>query len=330
MTFASPLWLLLLPVVAILLWLDLKFGDRAGAAVGVSTLGGLAGLDDCLARAWRLARPFVRAAALVLLVLAMARPRQGVRPDERDILATDIMLCLDVSDSMRAEDFAPRNRITVAKQSAKEFIERRERDRIGLVLFAAVAMTESPLTTDYSALMGLLDQVDVGEIPRNRTAIGDGIVTAVARLGQTLAKSKVIILLTDGANNAGTTDPVTAAKTAHGLGIRIYAIGAGTPGGGTMTVNDPVFGQRRVKVADSLDEETLERIATATGGKYFRATNSAALREIFGEIDRLEKTDIKVREFSDYVERFEWFLLPGLLLLGLELLAGRLLLKWAP
>jgi Ca-activated chloride channel family protein len=330
MSFASPAWLLLLPLVGLLLWLDFRFGERAAAALGVSSLEGISALDDRLVRAWRRARPFIRAAGLTLLVLAMARPRQGVRADERDILATDIMLCLDVSDSMRAEDFAPRNRITVAKQAAKEFIEKRDRDRIGLVLFAAVAMTECPLTTDYSSLMGLLDAVDVGEIPQNRTAIGDGIVTATARLGQTQAKSKVIILLTDGANNAGATDPVTAARTAQGLGIRIYAIGAGTPGGGMLTVNDPVFGARRVKVADSLDEETLEKIATPTGGKYFRATNSRALYEIFGEIDRLEKTSLRVKEYSDFIERFEWFLIPGLLLLGLELAVGRLLLAGAP
>jgi Ca-activated chloride channel family protein len=287
-------------------------------------------IADWRAMGWYRSRDWLRLSGLCLLILALARPQQGLKSDERDMKVTDIFLCLDVSDSMRAEDFAPRNRITVAKESALRFVEKRKDDRIGLTVFAEVAMTQCPLTVDHDALAGLLEATDVGVVPQNRTAIGDGIAICVERLKSTPARSKVIVLLTDGANNAGAVDPMTAAKTAASFGIKIYAIGAGSPGGGYLTVQDPFFGARQVKVADTLDEETLTKVSTATGGKYFRATNAAALQSIFDEIDRMEKTDIKVKAYTEYLERFVFLLLPGILLIGLELGLGALIFRGIP
>lgn len=318
MIFASPAALWLLPPALVLLWYLHRFGRTSEAALGHSGLGSLAGLEPGLAKLWRRARNGLRAAGLILCILALARPQQGLRTDERDLAATDILLCLDGSDSMRAEDFAPKTRWDAAKDAALRFIERRDQDRLGLVLFGQFAVTQCPLTTDRNALAGLLAELEQGEVPGNRTAIGDGLALAVERLKATPAKSKVIILLTDGVNNAGSVDPVTAAKAAQAYGIKLYAIGAGARGGGYMTVRDPVFGARRVQVAADIDEETMEKISTATGGKYFRATDAKGLLTIFAEIDRMEKSDFRVRAFTEYLERFEWLLLPGLLLIALE------------
>ena len=330
MSFATPSALWLLPVVLVILWYRVRFGRRAEPALGYSIVTDLRALQSPAALLWSRARPWLRGGSLALFVIALARPQQGVRSDERDIQATDIMICLDVSDTMRAEDFAPKNRIEIAKEAAARFIAKRDHDRIGLAVFGRFAMTVCPLTTDYDALGGLLAEIAVGEVPANGTAIGDGLATCVERLKNTAAKSKVIILLSDGANNAGTLDPRTAAKTAAAYGIRIYAIGAGAPGGGYLTVQDPVFGARRVKFAEDLNDEELTKVATATGGQYFRATDTQGLYRIFGEIDRLEKTDLKVRSYTDYLERFEWLLLPALILLAAELAAGELLLKGVP
>lgn len=328
-TFASPGFLWLLLVVPVLVYV-MRFNRSRRPAVGYSALEPLRALADRKAAAWLWARDALRVATVAFLVLALARPQEGLKSDLQDIKATDMLLCLDVSDSMRAEDFTPKNRITVAKESAISFIERRRHDRIGLVVFAEAALTQCPLTVDHGALAGLLQGIEIGDIPPRRTAIGDGLAICVERLKATAARSKVIVLLTDGVNNAGTIDPVTAAQAAVSFGIKIYTIGAASPEGGYMTVQDPVFGTQRVKVADSLDEVTLTRIAEETGGKYFRATNARGLRQIFGEIDQMEKTDIKVRKFTEYLERFEWLLLPALLLAGLELALGQIVLRGIP
>jgi len=330
MSFGAPGWLWLLLVVPALVWLEHHNGRRAAPALGFPSLAELSELEDPVARWWRRIRPAARLVSLTLLILALARPQQGLKSDERDIQATDVMLCLDVSESMMAEDFGTQTRIAAAKEAARSFIEKRDHDRIGLAVFGQFAMTMCPLTVDYGALIGLLEQTAIGAVPGNRTAIGDGLATCVERLKNTPAKSKVIILLTDGANNAGTVDPVTAAKAAQSYGIKIYAVGAGAPGGGFVTMQDPMFGTRRVHVEADLDEEQLTRISTATGGQYFRVKNDRGLLEILAAIDKMEKTDLKVKSFTEYLERFEWVLLPGLLLAGAELLAGTLLFRGIP
>lgn len=329
MTFASPGYLLLLGILPILWYLG-RFKRRNEPAVQYSHLAPLRGLANRQAAIWQQMRDFMRLGTLGLLILALARPQQGLESGERDIHATDILLCLDVSQSMQAEDFKPKNRITVAKESALNFIQKRRHDRIGLVVFAEAAMTQCPLTVDHDALGGMLAGIQIGTLPAGRTAIGDGLAICVERLKSTPAKGKVIVLLTDGVNNAGIVDPLTAAKAARSFGIKIYAIGAASPKGGFITMQDPIFGSRRVKIADSLDEETLTKVATATGGRYFRANDAQGLKAIFDEIDKLEKTEIKVKTFTEYLERFEWLLLPGLLLIGFELGFGQLIFRGLP
>lgn len=330
MILATPAALWLLPVVLILAWYLHRFRRRAEPALGYSKVDDLRDLEPVAARFWRASRGWVRAAALGCFVIALARPQQGLRSDERDLLATDIILCMDLSYSMQAEDFAPKNRLETAKDAALRFIAQRTDDRIGLVLFGEFALTHCPLTTDHDALAGLVSELERDTLPGNRTAIGDGLANAVERLKNSSARSKVVVLLTDGTNNAGNVDPQTAAKTAAAFGIRVYTIGCGTPDGGMMTIQDPVFGTRRIKVSDPIDEDTLAKIADVTGGQYFRATDAKGLVKIFDAIDKLEKTEIKVKSFTEYLERFEWFLLPGLLLLGAELGLGGWLFRSLP
>jgi len=330
MFFASPGWLWLLLVVGALGFYQYRWKSRGESSIGFSSLAHLRTLGDKRAQVWEKIRGWIRLAVLAMFVVALARPQQGLKGDDRFMQATDIMLCLDASDSMRSEDFKPKNRITVAKEAAREFAEKRKDDRLGLVVFGEMALTLCPLTTDRGALAGLLESVEIGDVPQNRTAIGDALATAVERLKTSGAKSKVIILLTDGNNNAGTLDPLTAAKAATGFGIRIYAIGAGSPEGGLMPVDDPFFGRRYVRVNDKLDETVLTKIAESTGGKYFRAMNAKGLRTIFDEINRMEKTEVRVTSYTEFIERFEWWLLPALFLLGFEVAIGTLLFRGLP
>lgn len=330
MSFASPGYLLLLGLLPLLGYYIFRFGRRQEPSLGYSLLAPLGELSDSSSAFYRSLIGILRLSALFLLIIALARPQQGLKSGARDIFAADIMLCLDVSESMQAEDFPSKTRLQMAREAAGKFIERRKWDRIGLALFGRFAMTQCPLTTDHGALAGLLDKVKIGTVPGDRTAVGDGLATCVERLKNSKAKSKVIILLTDGANNAGSVDPVTGANLAASFGIKIYSIGAGSPQGGYATYSDPIFGTRRIKVADSLDEPTLTKVAGITGGEYFRATDKDSLFRTFAEIDRLEKTEIKVDEFTEYLERFEWLLLPGLLALGLELLIGAVFFRRIP
>jgi Ca-activated chloride channel family protein len=218
----------------------------------------------------------------------------------------------------------------VAKKVIADFIKGRDHDRLGLVLFAEHAITQCPLTLDRTALLNVVDHLDVGSIPPDQTAIGVGIATTVNRLKNSKAKSKVIILVTDGSNNAGSIDPVTAAKAAAAFGIKIYTIGAGSPEGGMIPIPDPIMGQRLVQSGSDLDEDTLLKIATETGAKYFRAKSSESLSTIFKEIDALEKTDIKVKEYVDYQEMYLWLLLPAVLLLFLELVLNKTFFRTVP
>jgi len=217
----------------------------------------------------------------------------------------DIVLALDVSSSMLAEDIKP-NRIDAAKQVAAEFVKGRKNDRIGMVIFAAQGYTQCPLTIDYGILLGFLDQIKVGMI-EDGTAVGMGLAAAVNRLRTSEAKSKVIILLTDGRNNRGEIDPITAAQAAQAFDVRIYAIGAGTHGTALYPVKDPFFGKRYVPMKVDIDEETLRKIADMTKAKYFRATNRNRLEAIYEEIDEMEKTEIRVREYTRYSELFYYF-----------------------
>lgn len=272
--------------------------------------------------------PMLRYGALVLGILALARPQDHDVVEERFAEGVDIMLVLDTSTSMRAQDFSP-NRFEAAREVASDFVLDRTSDRVGLVVFAAKAFTQTPLTLDYDFLLRMLDEVEIGVI-EDGTAIGTAVAMAVNRLKESTAESKVIILLTDGQNNRGEIDPVTASDVAETMDVRIYSIGVGAYGEAPFLFDDPFGGQRRRMVPVEIDEEMLMTVAENTGGKYFRATNKQALRDIYDEIGELEKTKIEERVYTDYQERYTLFLLPAFGLLLLELLLSNTRLRRTP
>lgn len=253
-----------------------------------------------------------------LFIISLARPEAVSREREHETKGVDIIIALDISGSMLAEDFKPENRLAVAKEEAKKFIRGRENDRIGLVVFAREAFTQCPLTLDYDILTGLLKEIQIGMV-QDGTAIGMGLATAVNRLRDSDAKSKVIILITDGENNAGKIDPVTAAELARTFGIKVYTIGVGKGGLVPFPINDPLFGKRYVQAKVDIDEFALKRIADVTGGVFFRARDPQSLSEIYSRINELEKSEVKVHEYRSYGELFPDFLIPALLILALEL-----------
>jgi len=271
----------------------------------------------------------LRMTAIFILILALARPQAGQKEEEIITEGIDIMLTLDISGSMRAEDFAPQNRLGAAKNVLREFIKSRHNDRIGLVVFSRYSFTQCPVTLDYGALIELLDKVDIGMI-EDGTAIGMAISNAVNRLRDSNVKSKIIILLTDGVNNAGKIDPLTASKAAKALGIKIYTIGAGKPGGAMYPVEDPIFGKRYVHMDTEIDETLLKNIAEETKGLYFRAKDKEGLREIYKTISQLEKTKIETKEYANYTELAGFFILPGFILLLLEIILGNTLFRKIP
>jgi Ca-activated chloride channel family protein len=230
---------------------------------------------------------------------------------------------------MQAQDFKPKNRLNVAKEVVKEFVSKREHDRVGLVAFSAEAITQCPLTLDYPVVAALIDQIDIGML-KDGTAIGVALATACNRLKNSTADSKVVILLTDGQNNSGMIDPTTAAKVAASLGIKVYTVGVGTKGRAPMPVDDPVFGRRMIPVEVDLDEETLTKIAELTDGKYYRATDREELASIYDRIDEMEKTKIESETFVSYTDRFKWFVFPALGLFMLELALGHGYLREIP
>lgn len=314
MRLANPWFLLvLLPLLLAFLW-DRRRG-WGGARMGFSHTAFFPA-PGWRARAAGLV-PGLFALGAVLLVLALARPQTGASQLEVKSEGIDIVLALDVSGSMKAEDFRPDNRLEVAKRVADSFVAGRSGDRIGLVVFAGGAYTQCPLTLDYGIVRTLLADIDFGRIP-DGTAIGMALATSVNRLRETRGQSRVVILLTDGQNTAGEIDPLTAAEAARSLGVRVYTVGAGKEGPARIPVDDPVFGTRYMTIDASVDEETLRRIADLTGGRYYRATSAEALEQIYGEIDAMEQTEVETVEYVDYDERG-----PGLALLaGMVLILG--------
>lgn len=317
MRLAYPLaLLLLLPAVAAVAagWWRSR-GRRRGVPVA-----GLAFVTSGLPATWRTraraALPLLRLLALLILVVAVARPQTVATAERVASSGIDIVLALDTSGSMRAEDFQPDNRLTVAKRVIRDFIAQRHTDRIGLVVFAEESFTQCPLTLDYSMLDMLLAQVDFG-ILGDGTAIGTAIANGVNRLADSKARSRILILLTDGENNAGPIDPITAAKLATARGVRVYTIGVGKEGMVRMPVQTP-FGVRYQRLESHIDEEVLKEIAETTGGRYFRADAADALAEIFATIDKLEKSEVAVRAYHRYGELFPWPVAAALALLLIE------------
>lgn len=314
--FASPLWLLLVAALPLLAW---RHHRRPG--LGALTYSRLpAGAGSGASGRWRLHLPFyARLGALALVAVALARPQLGYTWEESLTEGIDIELALDISGSMGGEDFQPDNRLAVAKRVVRDFVAGRTGDRIGLVVFSGTALTRSPLTTDRRMLDQLLDQVALNTLP-DGTAIGVALASAAARLKGSEAKSRVIVLVTDGVNNAGAIDPISAAAVCQGLGLKIYTIGVGTRGRVPvpMRLTNPRTGQvetRKVLMENQLDEALLERIAERTGGRFFRATDAESLRRIFADIDRLEKTTMKVKRYVRYREAFQPFAWSALALL---------------
>ncbi len=273
--------------------------------------------------------PWLRGLALILFIAALARPQKVAAEREYETSGVDIVISMDISGSMLAEDFKPENRLAVAKQEAIKFIRGRENDRVGLVVFARKAFTQCPLTLDYDILVELTEQLRIGMIP-DGTAVGMGLATAVNRLRDSQAKSKVIILITDGENNAGNIDPITAAELAKTFSIRVHTIAVGKGGLVPFPVNDPLFGKRYVQANVEIDEMTLKRIADITGGLFFRARDPQSLSQIYQKIGELEKTEVKVKEYRSFEEYFHFFLIPALLLLLVEWLLARTVLMKVP
>lgn len=257
--------------------------------------------------------PLLYAGAFSLLVTAMARPQLQNTTVEQSVEGIDIMISIDISTSMRAEDLKP-NRLLAAKEIAGEFIAARSSDRIGIGVFARESFTVVPPTIDHQLAKDMLETVDMGMV-RDGTAIGIGIATAINRLRNSDAESRIIILLTDGMNNAGEIDPITAGELAATYGIRVYTMGIGSRGTAPYPIDDPVFGRRYQNVAVEIDEDMLRQIASLTGGKYYRATTTEELSEIYQDIDELETTEIEEILYRDYEDRYAPWLLSGIILL---------------
>jgi Ca-activated chloride channel family protein len=301
---ANPWWLLLLLALPFLVWLHHR---RSG--LGALTYSAL---PSATARGggWRLHLPFYsRVLALSCLVFALARPQLGYAWEESLTEGIDIEIALDISGSMGAEDFQPKDRLTVAKRVVQDFVAGRSGDRIGLVVFSGGAMTRAPLTTDRDMLGTLLQAVELNSLP-DGTAIGVALASAAARLKDSQAKTKVIVLVTDGVNNAGEIDPLSAAALCRGLGLKVYTIGVGSSNGPVpvpFPMRNPVTGETeytRVLMTVPVDEPLLRQIAQRTGGTFYKATNGEALERIFQEIDRLEKTPLKVKRYVRYREAY--------------------------
>ena len=326
--FEDPWMLLLLGVVPLLGWWYVSRGRRRRGSLTFSDVDGLLRAGGGEGR-WLHHLPAVlRGLALACLILAFARPQTGVTGENVVSEGIDIVLALDVSSSMLAEDLAP-NRLEAAKAVAADFAAGRVNDRIGLVIFAGKAFTQAPLTLDHSVVTSLMAELEVGTI-EDGTAVGMGLATAVKRLQASEAASKVVVLLTDGRNNRGEIDPVTAAQAAQALGVRVYTIGAGARGMARVPVPDRFGGTRYVTTRVDVDEPALRATAETTGGRYYRATDRESLEAIYEEIDQLETTEMLVENFTSYGERFAWPLTAGLILLLAEIVLGRTWLRTLP
>jgi Ca-activated chloride channel family protein len=322
MTFGHPLFLLLLLALPLLAWLKGKRGEPpAFVYSSVQLVRGLLNITRTRSGGFL---STLRWLALALFIIAMAQPRLTKSETKVSASGVDIVVALDMSGSMISEDFEVRgqrvNRFNMARAVLKKFIDQRPNDRIGLVVFATQPYIATPLTLDHDFLTQNLDRLQIGTIDENRTAIGSALSTAVNRLRELKSKSKIVILMTDGQNNSGKIAPLTAAEAAQALKVKVYTIGVGMRGMAPM----PVYfgGQRvgeRMEPVD-IDEDTLQKIANQTGGKYYRADNTARFQAIYAEIDKLEKTEKEIKKFAQHKELFAWAIAPGLGLVLLETL----------
>ncbi len=325
-TFGQPWLLLLFLIIPFLIYWKFHQGKKQVAAVRISTTKGLAG-----SRSWKNTVqhfPFVfRMLALACIIVSLARPQTKFDETQAEGEGIDIILCIDVSGSMTAQDFQP-NRMEAAKKVATDFVDNRPNDRIGVVIFAGESFTQCPLTTDHYVLKSQIAQIRNGLL-EDGTAIGSGLATSVDRLRNSKSKSKVVILLTDGINNGGLIDPSTAKEIAKAFKVKVYTIGVGTDGYAPTPVSTPMgVVMQNQKV--SIDEKLLENIATETGGKYFRATDNSSLTKIYQDINQLEKSKVEVTTFHRYTEKFYPFIFAAMALLLIEIVLRYTLFKKFP
>ncbi|MSR20080.1 MAG: VWA domain-containing protein [Gemmatimonadetes bacterium] len=326
--FEDPWALLLLVLIAVAYVVRRRLTERRSGTLRYSAVDAVVEAKAGRSRWAHRVPGLLRTLALAALVVAIARPQTGITSESVLTEGIDIVLVLDISSSMLAEDLTP-NRLEAAKTVAADFVGGRRNDRIGLVAFAGQAFTQAPLTLDYSVVTTLLGELQSGMI-EDGTAVGMGLATAVKRLQASEAASKVVILLTDGRSNRGEIGPVTAGQMAQALGVRVYTIGAGSRGTARIPVDDPLRGRVYATMQVDVDEETLQEVSSLTGGRYFRATDSEGLAEIWEEIDQLERTEIEVENFTQYAERFPLALGVGFLLLLTELGLSQTVLRRLP
>ena len=312
--FASAWAFVLFVVIPTWWWWRVRHRPTAIVYSRAGTLAAVAGGRRFGARAIVV----LRSLALAGVIVALARPRSGARAEQVLSDGIDIILALDISSSMLAEDFQPQNRLEVAKERIKEFILGRQSDRIGIIAFAAEALTQVPLAVDYPVLLAAVDNIQAGML-EDGTAIGTAITTAANRLRTAPGRSRVLILLTDGENNRGAIDPRTAAQAAAAFDVRIYTIGVGTDGMAPVPVGRGLFGLRYENRPVEIDEALLQDVARTTGGRYFRARDAAALNRIYTQIDQLERVPVRVKSYVRYTDLFRWPLGVALAALVLEL-----------
>ncbi len=325
-SFGQPLYFILFAIIPILIFWKFGKGKKQVAAISLSSTKGLAS-SRSLKNVFQ-QFPFVfRLLALSSIIIAMARPQTKFDEQQTEGEGIDIVLCIDVSGSMTAQDFSP-NRMEAAKKVAADFVDHRVSDRIGIVIFAGESFTQCPLTTDHFVLKTQIQQIRNGLL-EDGTAIGSGLATSVDRLRNSKTKSKVIILLTDGVNNGGLIDPSTAKEIAKTFKIKVYTIGVGTDGYAPTPVSTPMgIVMQNEKVA--IDEKLLKNIADETGGKYFRATDNRSLENIYNEIDHLEKSKVEVTSFHRFTEKFYPFIFIAMALLLIEIILRYTLFKKFP
>ncbi len=327
MIFRYPYILALIPFVLLLAFAARSMGSRRLAAVKMPVA--LPNQETARTLLFRYFPFWARVVVLILLAFSLARPQKVEKGNVPPTEGIDIMLCLDTSYSMSAVDFNPYNRLDAAKTAAADFIGKRANDRIGMVIFGGVAVLACPLTLDYQSMLELLDSAAINMTKADGTAIGDALITSVNHLKDSKAKSKVIILLTDGRSNVGViTDPVIAAKTAQAYGIKIYTIGTATKGPAQIPTGNPL--QPYMTINDDLDEPTLMEIADRTGGEFYRAGNFMELQKIYEKINALEKTKFEVKTFVNYTDLYLLFLIPALVLAALIFLLEKTYLRTIP
>jgi Ca-activated chloride channel family protein len=321
----------LIPLFLVLLR---RAGDKREPALRYSDVGFFKGIPSSARIFFRKKMVYLRSLALVLFIIAAARPQSYLEETEVHIEGVDIVLAIDISSSMKAMDFRIDgervDRLAAVKDVVRDFIRKRPNDRIGIVAFAGLAYTACPLTLDHEWAALNLQSLEIGRIPEDGTAIGNALAASLNRLKETETKEKLIVLLTDGRNNSGNISPLTAAEAAEALDVKVYTIGAGSKGLAPYPVQD-MFGNTVLRsVQIDIDEELLRKIADITGAGYYRATDTASLEEIYERIDQLEKTPIEEEGYNVYEELFTYFLIPGVILLLLEVILSHTVLRRIP